>query len=816
MQQRLRIPSVVSLFRIRCFDFSCCIRYNYSMALKEYFTEESFDIPGVDIPCCIGDYMYIRDNDPSSLAWDEDTVEGFHYCACRKVRFVKEGEPLCDLDIVDEFAEKISTRSIDRCDAAQEADRRLDEMLQMRRENDLRLGEVLTLFKKKKGEDNLGHRSIDTFAVEHLDFSGRLASELIHNHEIFSALQLTKEAFRQGEIAKSALRHLSRVLTAENEAEWLSKAQNLSLRTLERVVDEALKEKELAAQASEKDNNSIGSSCSDDALTPCAPAIPSEESAGTDSFFSGKRGRSPSNGVMMYFNVSNRLAPAWDFALEHFRNKEHYNGPISGFVEALLADYISSGKGSGFGAPAPLESGILPAFYRCNLREDDMDEELRSDCPSLPDEVDHHGPEDEAHLHGPEDEAHLHGSEEDDDDEDLAGRRIIFPPSFHENPDTLEELAAKLIELGRNRQELDVGIGKILRAIDDWNLHRILNFRHIIEYGKKRCELPKPMLYRLINLVNGFRRHPLMEKAFRKKLISMEQAQQILKVVTAENEMIWIDYAAHVSVLKLKEEVERCARIIKYDCFASAFYNILPGFRYITDDRYHELSEEMKDILRTGSWYQRSSSELSWPIEENSDEQLLMEHDPCIDEPWKHFKDIVSWRHIRLSSQGRLRSLWLPGKIPCVRAMQARAVQRSCVRAAQVRAAQTAWVHFRQTQGRRQKPPCVRPSKLPRLPRNPARISCVRLSNLLRILRNLAQLPLARESPAKMATAQMEPDLTAPALMAAVPTVTMPTTTAPTTAVPTAPTASRTMKRHWQKPGKSAQCLTMQTLQRRF
>ena len=120
----------------------------------------------------------------------------------------------------------------------------------------------------------------------------------------------------------------------------------------------------------------------DDAFTPCAPAIPSEESAGTDSFFSGKRGRSPSNGVMMYFNVSNRLAPAWDFALEHFRNKEHYNGPISGFVEALLAGYISSGKGSGFGAPAPLESGMLPAFYRCYIKEDERNEELLFGCPS--------------------------------------------------------------------------------------------------------------------------------------------------------------------------------------------------------------------------------------------------------------------------------------------------------------------------------------------------------------------------------------------------------------------------------------------------
>ena len=188
MRTGLRIPSVISLFGIECFDFSCCISYNYSMALKEYFTEEPFDIPGVDIPCCTGDYMDIRDNDPSSLEWDEDTVEGYHYCACRRVYCLKEGEPLCDLDAVDDFTEKISTRSMDRYDAAQEADEELDVILQKRRENDLRLGEVLTLFKKKKGEDYLGHRSIGTFAVEHLSFSGRLASELMHNHEVLSAL----------------------------------------------------------------------------------------------------------------------------------------------------------------------------------------------------------------------------------------------------------------------------------------------------------------------------------------------------------------------------------------------------------------------------------------------------------------------------------------------------------------------------------------------------------------------------------------------------------------------------------------------------
>jgi len=626
------------------------------MALKEYFTGDPFDIPGVEIPCCIGDYMDPRDNDPSTFDYDDNTVEGYHWVNCGRVLWMKEGEPLCDLDAVDEFTEKISTRSIDRHDAALEADGKLDEMLQMRRENDLRLGEVLILFKGKKGEDYLGHRSIGTFAVEHLSFSGRLASELMHNYELLSALPITKEAFRQGEITKSALRHLSKVLTAQNEAEWLSKARNLSLRALERAVREAL---EMTVREALKDNGSVEedggeedkpekgnspggnpgtdsdsktdsdsetgsssqSSRNDDAFTQSAPDIPSEESAGTDSFFSGKRSLSPSNGVMMYFNVSSRLAPAWDFAVEHFRNKEQCNGPISGFVEALLAGYISSGKGSGVGSPSPLESGKLPVFYRCSMREDERDEELLIDDPPIP-------------AGKPQ-----HSAEEDEEEEESIARRIIFPPSFYENPETVEDLAAKLIELGRNRQELDVAIGKILRAINDWGLYRVLDYSRIEEYGKKRCDFPNPLLYRLMRLADGFRRRPLIEKAFKIRLLSEQQARLILRISTEENERIWIDYAAHAPSVTLKEELERCIRIIEYDFFAPTSYNILPGFRYITDDVYHELPEEMKKIVRTGSWYRGSSPEQSWPIE-GVDEDMLMERDPCLEEPWKHFEDV--------------------------------------------------------------------------------------------------------------------------------------------------------------------------------
>ena len=203
----------------------------------------------------------------------------------------------------------------------------------------------------------------------------------------------------------------------------------------------------------------------------------------------------------------------------------------------------------------------------------------------------------------------------------------------------LRGLAAKLIELGRNRQELDVAIGKILWAINDWGLYRVLDYSQIEEYGKKRCDFPNPLLYRLMRLADGFRRRPLIEKAFKIGLLSKEQARLILRISSEENERIWIDYAAHAPSVTLKEELERCARIIEYDFFAPTSYNILPGFRYITDDMYHGLPEEMKEILRTGSWYRPSSPEQSWPLE-GVDEHMLMERDPRLEEPWKHFEDV--------------------------------------------------------------------------------------------------------------------------------------------------------------------------------
>ncbi|GEM_PF-2904411 len=110
-------------------------------------------------------------------------------------------------------------------------------------------------------------------------------------------------------------------------------AQTLSLNDLEREVQIALLEMASAKEDARADGNGNGSckTAGDTAgITQCEPDIPSEESDEVR------------KGVMMCFQVSHKLAPIWDFALEHFRDKEHYNGPVAAFLEALCAGNVTS------------------------------------------------------------------------------------------------------------------------------------------------------------------------------------------------------------------------------------------------------------------------------------------------------------------------------------------------------------------------------------------------------------------------------------------------------------------------------------------
>ncbi|MHC9538496.1 MAG: HNH endonuclease [Vulcanimicrobiota bacterium] len=634
----------------------------------EFIIEEPVELIDCDLPYHGGDSPDSRDIDEhcydsfenDSCSYDPffdepDVIEGYRPHLCQIVERIEKGKPICD---VDDLVYRIVTGRIERYDAAHKADSILDGILHKRLALDLKMGKFLK-YLKKQGVAHLGYRTIGNFSVEHLSFSGRLASEMIRNFEVLSTLPLTKGAYLQGEIMKSALRHASRVMNPENEAEWLSLAQTLSLNGLTREVRLAIQE-----SASEEGDSRTGASGEDSEtdesgevsrgaadITQCEPDIPSEESD------------EERKGVMMHLNVPHKLALIWDFAVEHFRNKEHYSGSLAGFVEALCGNFLASGGGApknpasenrkpenqasdncaehaaltmyvnrlffpeknesinamyGDRLLFPEKNESVPIFYNCHMRPEED--------PKLSHINDHEPPkrnEDGSYDDGPQ---RMH-------------RLICFPPSFNEIPECARETAKRLIECALMRQALDVAMGKILWAMEYRGLYTFFNCGSADEYAIKYCDLSRPLLRRLIKLANGLERHPLVRDAFERCHITKEQVSLILKIVDKKNERAWIDYAAHVPTATLKEEVERCRRILEYDCLAAGYYAILPGFRYITDDRFHELPEEMQDIIRTGAWYQSPSMTSSWPLEED-DEQEVMSRDRLLEEPWKYFEDL--------------------------------------------------------------------------------------------------------------------------------------------------------------------------------
>ena len=203
---------------------------------------------------------------------------------------------------------------------------------------------------------------------------------------------------------------------------------------------------------------------------------------------------------------------------------------------------------------------------------------------------------------------------------DLQPFFVKLPDEYSKIPSDPYLLSHRIISVAQMRQSIDYHIGWFLKAVHDRRLYRIMEFSKIEDYAKARIHISASTTFRLIKLVSYFSNHPVIEKAFLRREITREQAYQIASLEDGRYEKIWLDFAMSRPARELREEVNRIVRIKEYDYFASHYYALLPGFRYITDDRYHELSDEMKDILRTGAWYKGPGSE--WPLSSH-DEHFL-------------------------------------------------------------------------------------------------------------------------------------------------------------------------------------------------
>ena len=617
---------------------------------------------------------------------------------------VKEDIPLVPKELHD-LARHVNCRAIDPDEDFVAFDYHLCRLSHARTLVDLRLGELLSAFKKVHGD--IGYSKIDDFADEHLSFSGRLAHEMILNYERLQALPLTREAYLKGEIVKSALRLVLRVMTKENEANLLDEIAGLSVREIEELVREKLQALKVCRKQKEKTggdkSESVVVSAADGAAANATDIldntesiqkpeeIPSEQIPSAeipnDEMPSEEADRDEGSGVVMKFNVPRTLALTWDFALELYRENERTKGPVYGFVEDLVAGFMdstadiagsmkpkSSGTrpgaktgaktGAETGAKTGAETGaktgaepsakpaakpsakIMTLFDPETASEDEpafgggvkvpllYEKALWDDFPSER-EMRARGKDCRTDKAGSDDYKSAQSGDEYPDPQNEERLKHIretlslkpfvvkMPESYSQIPSDPYELSHKIIRVAQMRQSIDYHIGWLLRAVNERHLFRLMEFSKIEDYAKARINISSSTTFRLIKLVSYFKNHPVIEKAFLKRKITKEQAFLIASLENGRHERIWLDFAMSRPTRELREEVNRMLRIKEYDYFAPHYYALLPGFRYITDDRYDGLSDEMREILRTGTWYKGPGSE--WPIK--IDDEYLLDKD---------------------------------------------------------------------------------------------------------------------------------------------------------------------------------------------
>jgi hypothetical protein len=209
---------------------------------------------------------------------------------------------------------------------------------------------------------------------------------------------------------------------------------------------------------------------------------------------------------------------------------------------------------------------------------------------------------------------------------------VKLPEEYSQIPRDSCALAQKIIRVASMRQSIDYHIGWFLKAVHDRRLFRIMEFSKIEDYAKARINISASTTFRLIRLVSYFSNHPVIEKAFLRRKITREQAYLIASLEDGRHERIWLDFAMSRPARELRDEVGRMLRIREFDYFAPHSYALLPGFRYITDDRYDALSDEMKEIVRTGAWYKGPGSQ--WPLASHDEHYLEKDYaDTVAQEP---------------------------------------------------------------------------------------------------------------------------------------------------------------------------------------
>ena len=119
---------------------------------------------------------------------------------------------------------------------AREIHTALVETRRRNRQTDYECAVLLAKTKAEKLHQVLGYGSLSDYAERELDLSPRQAREWVRLGQTLPERPVLRKAFASGELGWTAAREVLRVASAENEAEWVQRAKELTSRNLEQLV----------------------------------------------------------------------------------------------------------------------------------------------------------------------------------------------------------------------------------------------------------------------------------------------------------------------------------------------------------------------------------------------------------------------------------------------------------------------------------------------------------------------------------------------------------------------------------------------------
>jgi len=119
-----------------------------------------------------------------------------------------------------------------------ELDERLEQAVQENEQTERLICEYLLALRERRGYEKFGFSDIYYYTEGRFGFSARKTRYLLHLGQQLRRLPRIKEALAQGRLGWTKASRIARVATTEDEAMWLDSALSLSVRELDRKINE--------------------------------------------------------------------------------------------------------------------------------------------------------------------------------------------------------------------------------------------------------------------------------------------------------------------------------------------------------------------------------------------------------------------------------------------------------------------------------------------------------------------------------------------------------------------------------------------------